>query len=161
MVGAEDNWPLSVRMLWMVGGLLLAGSLLGACIMDIKEQMVYRFLWLIGGVGALVLVTCRMQEAGVECSELIDLGIFIAIQQVWFARFYGRADCHAFSVCATAMVALEMDMLDYMMHMILAFVGLAVVQIIRCNVARNGRLKKPVPLIPYITVAFWLWVDFA
>lgn len=146
--------------LWILGLILFAGGLLAACIMDIKEQMVYRFLWLFSGVGAVLLLVIRVYTDGMQVEWLMELVFFIVLQQLWFKWFYGRADCHAYCVCAIAMSAFGLVLIDYVMHMLITFVGLAVVQLLRRNVGSGGRLKKPVALIPYITIAFWVWVDF-
>lgn len=146
--------------LWILGLLLFTNGLLVACIMDIKEQMVYRFLWLISGVGSVLLLGGRVYADGMQTEWMMELLFFIALQQLWFKRFYGRADCHAYCVCAVAMNAFGLVLIDYVMHMLITFVGLAVVQFLRRNVGCGGRLKKPVALIPYITIAFWVWVDF-
>ena len=149
-----------VRIMNGVGVLFFTTGLLAACIMDRKEQMVYRFLWLWSGLGAVLLMAVRIMDVGVPVGSLVELGLFMVIQQVGFARFYGRADCHAYCVCAVAMAALGLNLQDYVIHMLITFVILAAVQLIKRNVEAGGRLKKPVALIPYITVALWLWVDF-
>lgn len=146
--------------LWILGLLLFASSLLAACIMDIREQMVYRFLWLFSGVGAALLLGIRVYADGMQAEWMMELLFFMALQQLWFKRLYGRADCHAYCVCAVAMSGFGLVLIDYVMHMLITFSGLAVVQLLRRNVGRGGRLKKPVALIPYITVAFVVWVDF-
>lgn len=160
MLQAREALSTARWILWSGGLMVFAGSMLAACIMDMREQMVYRFLWLVGGLGAAVLMVLRVDGVGLTADVLIDLGVFVAIQQIWFARFYGRADCHAFCVSAFLMTALGMEFIDFVMHMLLAFAGLAIVQLVRRNVGRNGQLIKPVPMIPYISLALWLWVDF-
>lgn len=144
----------------VLGVVLFACGLLAACIMDVREQMVYRYMWLISGAGAVCLMVLYVWRHGISVGALLELVVFIVLQQWWFARFYGRADCHAYCVCAIAMTALGMEMVDYVMHMLLTFVGLAIVQLAKKNVTFGGRLKRPVALIPYITVAFGVWVDF-
>lgn len=144
----------------VLGVVLFVCGLLAACIMDVREQKVYRYIWLISGAGAVMLMMLRVWRYGISIGALLELVVFIALQQWWFARFYGRADCHAYCVCAIAMTALGMEMIDYVMHMLLTFVGLTVVQLVKKNVTLSGRLKRPVALIPYITVAFGVWVDF-
>ncbi len=148
-VGIESIW---VEVLLGV----LGGCLLTASIMDWWEQMVYRFIWWIGGaVGGLLFV-----KAGISSQTLCSIIGFWLLQKLIFARLYGRADCYAFCVSALAMAALGGGFADYVIHMFLVFVGLTAVQMMRGNIAGNGNLKKAVPLVPYITIAFWLWVAF-
>ena len=148
------------KMLWNLGATLFGGSMLAACIMDLREQMVYRFVWLIAGGAAGGLVVLRAIHIGLEVGGLEELILFVCLQQLWFCKFYGRADCHAFCVCAVALLSMGLGIKDWLMHMLSTFLGLLVIQLVRRNLKRNGKLKKPVPLIPYITVAFWVWVDF-
>lgn len=91
---------------------------------------------------------------------LPGLILYIVIQHTVFGRLYGRADCHAFSICAVGMAVLGMSFEDFVIHMTFAYLGLTVAQFLSSNVAQGGRLKKPVPFVPYIVAAFWLWVDF-
>lgn len=148
-VGMESIWV--VVLLGVLGGCLLTAS-----IMDRWEQMVYRFVWWIGGAaGGMLLV-----KADINLQTSCSLIGFWLLQKLIFVRLYGRADCYAFCVSALAMAALGGGFGDYVMHMFLVFAGLTVVQMMRGNIARNGNMKKAVPLLPYITIAFWLWVAF-
>lgn len=137
-----------------------SAGLITATVMDLWEQMVYRFVWWAAGAAALVILIARLCAAGRVGGAAGELILYIFLQQTVFVRFYGRADCHAFSVCAVAMAAYGLRLVDYLIHMALAFGILAVIQLACGNVTQSGRLKQPVPLVPYITVAFWLWVDF-
>lgn len=145
---------------------VFAGCILAATVMDWWEQMVYRFVWWAAGAAGLVLLILRAintyKEYGLAYSAdlLCQLSIFIALQQFVFARFYGRADCHAFSVCAIIFAFINQTFSSYLYHMALVFICLFLVQFVRGNIELSGKLKKPVPLVPYITLAFWLWVDF-
>jgi hypothetical protein len=155
---------------WVFLG-IFAGCLLTAAVMDWWEKMVYRFVWWVGGGAAgLFLLTqigqhLSLNEMGSVLwgreSPLWGLGIFLILQQQIFGRFYGRADCHAFCVCAVLMTAFGLRLADYLMHMMLTFGALTVVQLCRRNVTSRGKLREPKALVPYIAVCFWLWVDFA
>lgn len=138
-----------------------AGSLIAASVMDLWERMVYRFVWCLASgalAGVWFLQNCQGKPAGAAGWQLL---LYIFVQQAVFGRFYGRADCHAFCVCALGMTVLGMEWEDFTAHMTIAFAGLCAMQFLSGNVTRRGRLKKPVPFIPYIVAAFWLWVDFA
>ena len=88
----------------------------------------------------------------------LELFLFILLQEVGFAKLYGRADCHAFVACAMLERALGMGMKEYLTHMLLAYIFLAIVQGAKRNIGRDGNLKKPIPFLPYITVSFWVLI---
>lgn len=137
-----------------------AGSLLTAAIMDLWEQMVYRFVWWSAGGALAVLSVLQFGSREMTGEFVIHTVVYIFLQQAVFGHFYGRADCHAFSVCALCMAVLGMDICNFVRHMALTFVGLTVVELARRNVTRGGRLKRPAPLVPYIVSAFWICVIF-
>lgn len=130
---------------------LLAGCLMISCITDLLTFQVYNFVWWIGGlgVGGMLLST---KEHGSAAALLL----FCFLQQFFFSRMYGRADCHAFCVCAAAECALGMGMLEYLVHMLLAYILLAVVQGAGRNISRKGNLKVPAAFLPYIVLSFWI-----
>ena len=150
----------------------LAGSLVAAAVMDLWNQMVYRFVWWSAGaamIGIWLLHFYTEKMAGENTGQIVSyalrqifpgLMLYIIIQHTVFGRLYGRADCHAFGICAVGMAVLGMTFEDFAIHMVLAYFGLTVVQFLSGNIAQGGRLKKPVPFVPYIVAAFWLWVDF-
>lgn len=139
-------------------------ALLAASRMDLRTMTVRRWVWAAGGIPVLGLLLRNalaqaggLRETAVSCLFLL---LFFALQQGLFARMYGRADCHAFCLCAAAFALMGYGFELWIEHMALAYVLLAVAQALRRNIARTGNLKKPVPFLPYITVSFVLWVDF-
>lgn len=139
------------------GKILLAvfsGCLLSACIMDIESQMIYNYVWWLAWAAAGVYLCWKGGNMDWE------LFAFILLQEVFFSGFYGRADCHAFVACAVVERALGMGMKEYLIHMLLAYVFLAIVQSMRRNIERNGNLKKPIPFLPYITISFWVLISW-
>lgn len=128
---------------------VLAGCMIFACMTDIKIYEVYGFVWWIGAAcGAIGL-----QE---NLGKLPELVFFCFLQEKFFCRFYGRADCHAFVICALVQSGMGLGLREYLIHMLFAFGGLAVIQLRRNNINRRGNLKQPVAFLPYITVSFWL-----
>lgn len=139
MESTEDGIKLSI----------LAGCLLFACMTDVRMYEVYQFVWWIGGVLGIL---CLPGNGG----TIGELLIYCLLQELFFCRFYGRADCHAFVVCALMQFGRGMGLREYLTHMLFAFCGLAVIQFGRKNINGKGNLKKPVSFLPYITVSFWV-----
>ena len=129
---------------------LLAGGLLAAACMDAASSYVYNYVWwwCLLWTGILLAFT-----AGGRVTAAVP--VFVILQQVLFARMYGRADCHAFSVCALAGSIWQGELLWFLIHMLSAVILLAVVQLLQGNVTRRGRLHTPKPFVPYIVVTFW------
>ena len=131
---------------------MLMGCLLLACITDIAICQVYNFVWWISGIAAVALLAGR----GFGNSTVWEVLLFCVIQMTLFARMYGKADCYAFCVCAAAEAGLGFGLVGLLMHMLVSFLLLAAVQALRGNIGSGGRLKRPVPFLPYITTAFYL-----
>ena len=130
---------------------VIFGCLLFAGIMDLRTCRVYRFIWWISGAAAMVLLW--ESRAGRDFS-MWGLFAYCLLQELFFGRMYGRADCHAFCVCAAAGTSVGFTYRDYLLHMLLAFGMLAVVQLAKHNVNRKGNLTVPVPFLPYISLSF-------
>lgn len=135
------------EMLWII----LWISLLSACVMDCINCEVYNVTWWFGGTAALLLFLAGGRE---RKEMLAGLAVFAGLQLIVFARMYGKADCYAFCVCAVAEAAAGIGLFGYLMHMLLSFAFLAVVQGARRNIGKDGNLKTPVAFLPYITLAF-------
>ena len=143
---------------------VLAGCLLFACMTDCKTCMVFQFTWWMAGiVGGVLLFRSFTKDCIVLWSgelqreqRLLSLLLYILLQEVIFCRAYGRADCHAVGICAIVENAFGMNLLGYLIHMLLAFGGLAITQAFRHNINRKGNLKQPVAFLPYITISFWV-----
>ncbi len=148
--GMPMGWTLVVMAVF-------AGCLILGCITDCKACEVYQFIWWVAGAMSMLLLCKYLGEENVsQLPRLVVLLFYCILQECFFCKFYGRADCHAFVICALAAFGMGMDLLDCLVHMLLAFVGLAVVQLFRGNVNRKGNLKHPVAFLPYITIFFWL-----
>lgn len=129
----------------------MSGCLLFACVTDILTNKVYDFIW---WVAAGVEIAAYILHP-ISLWKLVCLAIFFIIQELLFAKLYGRADCHAFCICAVMESIFGMDITGFFLHMILSFAILIAIQYFRENIGKNGRLKIPVPFMPYITFAFW------
>lgn len=150
--------PLSQTVLEQTLLSMILGCLLFAGITDLYIGKAYHFTWWLGMTAGVVLFLVGNSRAG-SCQTVVaalSLLAFAGLQQIFFAGFYGRADCHAFCVCALAESSFGMGMKDFFVHMVLAFGLLTVVQGICGNIGKCGRLKEPVPFLPYIIVSFMI-----
>ena len=153
---------------------LLAGGLLAAACMDAVHSYVYNYVWwwcLLWTVLLLCLpdngsfVASKQWRIlyGISIQQVISTVLFVILQQCLFARMYGRADSHAFSVCALVSCHWRGEMLWFLIHMLLAVTLLAIVQLAKGNITLQGRLRTPRPFVPYIIITFWweiLWMVF-
>lgn len=139
---------------------VLAGMLLFASTTDCKRYEVFQFTWWVAGSAAFFLYGYRnyfwSSDTVSPPSSFYMLLIYVVLQESFFCRTYGRADCHAFAVCALAECAFGMDITWYFFQMVLAFILLTTVQAVRHNIGTRGRLKYPAAFIPYISASFWI-----
>lgn len=127
-------------------------TLLIAVISDFRTKEVYDLVF---WISAFAGIPSLFSGSG---QNLAGLGIFLALQLLLFRRFYGGADCLAFSVCAQYITIHGGGLTEYLIHMLFTFILLAMVQLGRRNISRKGNLKEPVALIPYIAAAMLLQV---
>ena len=137
---------------------VIAGCLLLACATDRKTCQVYNFVWWISGAAAVALLWVRRTETG--SGGIGGLVLFCLLQLFLFSKMYGRADCYAFCVCAGAETGLGLKLWECWGHMTAAFLLLAVIQAFRRNISIRGRLKEPVPFLPYITAGLLVVLTF-
>lgn len=138
---------------------VVLGCLLFAGITDLVMCQAYNFVWWISGVAAGGLLWQRWKETG-TMTGLPGFLLFCALQLFLCVRLYGRADGYAFCVCAGAQTGLGMGMEAYFMHMTVAFILLIIIQTFRKNIGTRGRLKRPVPFLPYVTAGFLIVLIF-
>ena len=134
---------------------ILVSCLLWACYQDQKTRRVYNVTWWIAGPAAVGLCLLQWEQMG----SLYEYCIFALLQLFFFGRTYGKADSYAFLTCGICIVSVGGGLQEELLHMLIAYFLLGVVQGIRKNVASNGNLKEPVAFLPYITLAFFflLW----
>jgi len=145
-----DIFLVNSMILYVMLFAILAGCLTTACIMDVESCMIYDYVWWLGMIAGVLLLCIG------KCDRIMELLIFILLQELFFCRFYGRADCHAFVVCAIVENAMGMGMKGYLIHMLLAFFLLTLIQGMSHNINSKGNLKHPIPFLPYITGSFWV-----
>lgn len=130
----------------------LAVYLILCSVMDTLLEMVCDFFHYIGVFGGGLLLVLENPSP----QHMWALIFFVGVQGILFFRMYGPADVAVFVVCAMYLTAKGGGMLEYVMHMGITFLFLGVVQGLRGNINAKGNLKRPVALIPYITVGFFV-----
>lgn len=160
----DDKWKLFVLC-------VIAASFLMATVTDVVICNVYKFVWWIAWTAGLSLllriIFSEVRNTMPTCSSCLELGerlrklhleellIFCLFQEVFFERFYGKADCHAFCAGALLLCSFGGDMKEYLLIMAAAFGLLFVAQAFKRNINSKGNLKRPVAFMPYITVSLW------
>lgn len=179
-VDKEHGMRFSRRVWWI----LIMGSIVAAGIWQMTTEGMegsFRCAWLVLQIyfvscSLTDIMTCQVydlfQYLGVaaagylllrgETSDWIGVSIilFVGLQYLVFRKLYGEADTMSFLVAAMAEGALGYDMQMYLLHMIFAYLLLSLTQIVKGNIGTAGKLKVPVPFLPYITVGFWGIVVF-
>ncbi|MBR1861522.1 MAG: hypothetical protein IJ796_06655 [Lachnospiraceae bacterium] len=129
------------------------GLLLYAAISDLLWQQVYDLVWIvITGIQFFLLLFYRCFTPDI----VISLGFFIVIQEFVMDKAYGKADCHALCCCALSYASFRCGLNVYIFHLAVTFILLCVVQFSSGNVDKRLRLKKKIPMIPYILVGYWI-----
>ncbi len=144
-----------------IGIFLFMGFLLVAAIMDWETREVYNMIWMVAiAIWCVCLFAqmCGEKDAVTVDGRLAEVIIFALLQQFFFCRFYGRADCHAFCCSAMFLSLQGKGIVYYLLHMLIALGSLAIVQLLEKNINRKGNLKEPVAFVPYIAIAFVLVV---
>jgi len=131
--------------------LLLEIYFVSCSLTDIMTCQVYDLFQYLGIMAAGYLLLRGETSAWIGVSIIL----FAGLQYLVFRKLYGEADTMSFLVAALAEGALGHDMQMYLLHMIFAYLLLSLTQIVKGNIGTGGKLKVPVPFLPYITVGFW------
>lgn len=129
-------------------------TLLAASIRDFRFHCVERIVWWISGIAGFgVLLLRNVSVTQFAMSNFAEWVCYVILQFCFLGRFYGKADCYAFSGCGIMILAFGGGMKSYLIHMLIAFSFLGLIQLGRKNINEMGNLKDPVPFIPYIAAA--------
>ena len=140
-------WGGQFRWAW----LLLHIYFLSCSMTDIMTCQVYDMFQYLGiGVAGYLLL-----HSGASARIGMSVILFAGLQYLIFMKLYGEADGMAFLAAALAEGALGYDIEMYLVHMIFAYLCLSLTQIVRGNIGTGGKLRVPVPFLPYIMVSFW------
>ena len=132
----------------------MIGSLLLAAWIDHYIQLIPDMVYVPGLAGGIVWIIYSNPGEDI----VINLLIFVTIQILIFRRLYGESDCLAYILCAAYLAGCGKQLIDYLLFMLLA-VGLElIVQLKNNNInIKEGKLKQPKALIPYIAAAMLVW----
>ena len=136
--------------------IFIQGLLFTAALMDIFMQEVYDLVWFFFIPAGTALVFIRGE---ISAGIVISLFIYFLIQEYIMRRVYGRADCHALWCCGLFFSAYGGELEIYTLHMTVTFILMCIHQLIKKNITSGFRLKKEIPMIPYILVSFWIVYD--
>ncbi len=136
--------------------ILIQGLLFAAALMDIVYQQVYDLIWL--GITSLGTVLIFMNQKW-SVDTVLSLAIFFVIQEVLMRRVYGPADCHALCSLAVVLAGYGVTLLGFTSMLAVSFMLMIITELAKRNVGKNLRLKKEIPMIPYVTVGFWVIFD--
>ena len=147
-----EGMEASFRCTW----LLLQIYFVSCSLTDIMICQVYDLFQFLGLAAAGYLLLFGDTSVWIGVSIIL----FAGLQYLVFRKLYGEADTMSFLVAALAEGALGYDIQMYLLHMIFAYLMLGLTQIVKGNIGIGGKLKVPVPFLPYITVGFWGIVVF-
>ena len=120
------------------------------CVTDYHTQKAYDAVQL----GVCVLLVIGIWGKETLASQGVELIVFGGIQAGIFRRMYGEADTMGFLICALSL--LEGGLWIWTLHMAITFLCLGIVQGWKHNIRKDGNLKVPVPLFPYMAAAYVL-----
>lgn len=129
-------------------GMLMLVYLTLCSITDLYMQQVY------DSVQLYVCVTLAIMTFGSSMSPSLggELIVFGLIQVFLFRRMYGDGDVMGFLICALSLA--EEGIFIYLLHMGLTYLFLGIIQGIKGNIGKDGNLKVPVPLFPYLACTY-------
>ncbi len=146
-------WRKDIASLFLMA--VMMGSLLMATVTDYYSCGVHCFVWWIAGAAECIWILVKWQE-NLRGMDILEVIIFCLLQEILFGRVYGRADCHAFCAGALLLWNFEGRMSSFLIHMVVSFLLLAIVQAFRKNINNKGNLKQPVAFVPYIVCSLCL-----
>ena len=149
VMGDPDKEVMQLLQAYVLSSLILAAWI------DHYIQLIPDIIYAPGLAGGILWLI--YDNPGVDI--IINLIVFASIQILIFRRLYGESDCLAYILCAVYLAGggWGKKLTDYLLFMLLTVIIELVDQIRKKNILKNGRLKRPVPLIPYIAGAMLLY----
>ncbi len=145
---------IDIRKLEMFSYGILVAYLLVTVYTDCEIKKVHDLMAYVAAIAGFLLLLFTSETRG----SLAELGIFLVLQKLLFARLIGEADCIAFGICAMYMTATGGGIMRYLFHMLLTVVICGIVQLFKRNINNKGNMKQPVAFTPYIAVAAFVFL---
>lgn len=152
VMGDPNKQVMQLLQAYMLSSLILAAWI------DHYIQLIPDVIYAPGLTGGILWLIYYNPGADI----IINLIVFVSIQLLIFRRLYGGSDCLAYILCAVYLAGngCGKKLTDYLLFMLLTVIIELIDQIRKKNILKNGRLKRPVPLIPYIAGAMLLYGFF-
>lgn len=149
VMGDPDKEVMQLLQAYVLSSLILAAWI------DHYIQLIPDIIYAPGLAGGILWLI--YDNPGVDI--IINLIVFASIQILIFRRLYGESDCLSYILCAVYLAGSGWGkkLTDYLLFMLLTVIIELIDQIRKKNILKNGILKRPVPLIPYIAVAMLLY----
>ncbi len=132
---------------------LFWASMALAAYSDYCTLQVWDFVYLPAVIAGILRVVFSRLTAEVFGDLLFFIGFQWLVMRVLFRGRYGESDCIAFSVCALYLAGKGGTLLQYTVHMAIAYILLGLIQAFKGNINKHGNLKKNTAFIPYIAAA--------
>ncbi len=149
--GRVQNATHLEKVCWMgMAVYLIVGTVMDCILCQVNDVLQY-----LGVLGGCVFLWCREAQPTIGLSLLL----FVLIQHFLFRKLYGGADTMAFLICSLFLAGLGGETEQYLWHMTLSYIFMGVVQVFSGNITKQGRLREPVPMVPYIAFGFLLLIQ--
>lgn len=156
--GITKESSFGIYLAWMI----ICIYFLSCAVTDFLTCQVYDVFQYIGIHAAAYLALSKTDQL-TEGISFITVGgsliLFSLLQYFLFMKLYGKADGMAFLIAAMAEGSLGYDIKVYLLHMIIGYLLLCLIQGLKGNIGK-GRLKTPVPFVPYIWGSFLVILVF-
>ena len=131
------------------------GSFAAAAYSDWQIKKAYDFMLWIAILSAMLTMITTGQFSEQRITELV---IFFLMQWCVFRHLYGGADCLSPSACAVYLAALGKGILPALWLLTAAWILFLIVQVVKKNIDKRGKLKNGKPFIPYMAMALLLFI---
>ncbi len=136
--------------------------LLSAAILDKATTLIPDWVYYFSALFFVPIVIIEYVNGdGYSAMLIVEAVLFVILQLFAFSRTFGFSDALAYSAFGLLCFSLKLGWETMMTGMILSYLFLIVFQLIRRNITKKLKFRKPVPFIPYIFASYCLVIGFA